>query len=187
MSAAPASGRLLVAAPSLHDANFSRTVVLLCRYSSEAGAFGLILNRAGKLPLRKALPDLSKGREERLWRGGPVETETLWMLHRLQALEQVSEPVMDGLWFAGGAAFTKRLVEAAGPDVDGDVYRCYAGFAGWGTGQLEAEIREGSWAVVACGSQAPFGTDDDLWAEMSIRSLLPGGTNANFIDLARLN
>ena len=187
MAISPACGRLLVATRELIDPNFSRTVVLICRHSEEAGTFGLVLNRPTKMRLRKALPVLSEGRAERLWAGGPVESETLWMLHRLRALEQVSEQVMDGLWFAGGAEFTHRLVEAAGPDIDGDVYRCYAGFAGWGTAQLESEIADGSWVVVAAGPQAPFGTDHDLWAEMSIRALLPGGRDADFIERARMN
>lgn len=187
MAQIPSGGRLLVARRGLEDTNFARTVVLLCRYSAEGGAFGIVLNRPGPHALRKALPQLSPGRDERMWRGGPVEPTTVWMLHRLPALEQVSEQVMPGLWFAGGAEFTLRLVEAAGPDLSGSVYRCYAGFSGWGAGQLESELADGAWSIVSAGPQAPFGTDHDLWAEMSIRALLPGGTEADFMDRARRN
>src|SRR5918994_1289429 len=101
-------GALLVAAPSLLDPNFQRTVVLVTEHTDE-GAMGLVLNRPTETTVEEAAPELSPltGPAERVHQGGPVQpgTETL----------------------RG---------------------RVYAGYAGWGPGQLESELEEEGWIVV---------------------------------------
>ncbi len=183
----PAAGRLLVATPTLQDPNFSRTVVLIGRHHVEAGSFGIVLNRPLKVNLTEVLNGLPTERAEKLWLGGPVQPEELQVLHRIEALASLSTEVAEGLWLGQGAAFAARVLFSVGEDPEGRHYRCFAGYAGWGTGQLQAEISERSWVVVPCGPEAPFGSDTDLWAEMSLRAVLPGGRDPQFINKARQN
>jgi putative transcriptional regulator len=151
----PRPGRLLVAGPRLIDPNFWRTVVLLCA-TGDDGALGLILNRPSDVAVGDHLP----GWVERLtapevvFVGGPVEPDVAVGLGR----RIVDEPhgwseVEEGV---GMVDLTGRPGEAAG---DLDRLRVFAGYAGWGPGQLETEMAAGDWVL------APGGAEDAFTAE----------------------
>ncbi|HYE77643.1 MAG TPA: YqgE/AlgH family protein, partial [bacterium] len=80
-------GTLLLAKPFLGDPNFERTVVLLCRYEPDEGAFGLVLNRTTNLTLPDVLP-FYEGPALPLGVGGPVQHNTLHYIHRLPDLPE---------------------------------------------------------------------------------------------------
>jgi len=183
----PSAGRLLVATPALGDPNFSRTVVLLVQHQADVGSLGIVLNRPLKVKLSDVLHGLPEERQEKLWLGGPVQPEELQVLHRMEALAALSTAVEEGVWIGQGTEFVARLLVSVGADPQGRHYRCFAGYAGWGSGQLQAEIKDHAWVVVPCGPEAAFGSDHDLWAEMSLRAVLPGGRDAAFIAKARQN
>src|SRR5574337_721411 len=97
-SLAPA---LLLSMPQLVDPNFNRTVVLLCRHSSD-GAFGLVVNRAvtasGGLVVNLD-PPVTADRDLEVWIGGPVEPQRIWVLvgHDAEAAEGLGMRIADGL------------------------------------------------------------------------------------------
>jgi putative transcriptional regulator len=161
------AGRLLLAEPMLGDPNFDRTVVLMIEHNLD-GALGLVLNRPTDLPVGDALP---------LWRhlatdpavlhvGGPVEERSGWCLARLA----------DGFDRAG-------FVPVLGPvglldlELDPDelvaeltAARLYAGYSGWGPGQLEDELAEDAWIVVDADPDDPFQPDGQhLWQRILTR------------------
>lgn len=148
-------GKLLVAAPSLVDPNFARSVVLICEHN-EDGALGLVLNRRTELRVGAAVPELGGliDPDERLWAGGPVQQSSIVVLAELEepgdAL-MVSEDV--GLVLDG--ADMAELEESAGR------VRAFLGYAGWGGGQLEAELGTEDWIV------APGEPDDAFTAQPS--------------------
>src|SRR6187431_504678 len=85
-------GSLLVAAPTLLDPNFRRTVVLLAEHSDE-GAMGLVLNRPTDTPVTDALPDLAQlaGEEQVVYLGGPVALESVLAVAELDDPADASE------------------------------------------------------------------------------------------------
>jgi putative transcriptional regulator len=153
------AGSFLVAQPSLIDPNFRQTVVLILAHSDE-GAFGLIVNRPVPKP---ALPFP-------VFHGGPCPAPGLFMLHgHRDWLDDSPEPEEDGAQrevapgiFLGDASCLKRAQQAA--DSDSLHFRAFQGYAGWGPGQLEAEMHGGAWLTTPADSDALFATPADaLW------------------------
>lgn len=179
-SLAPA---LLVSMPQLTDPNFTRTVVLLCKHSEEGGAFGLVLNRplvttgrfvvqidsaqesgAGERDLMTAEHDLQ------VWVGGPVEQERSWMLVASDAVahdESLGVRIADGLYLSTSPALLQRLLAPSPPSRA----RLVMGYAGWGPGQLEAELHESAWLLSDIDANLIFGTPADHMWEAAIRRM----------------
>ncbi len=142
----PAPGRLLVATPALVDSNFRRTVVLLLDHDSD-GTIGVVLNRPSSVAVGSVLPDwsVSVDAPEVLFEGGPVSTDAAL------AVALVPETGPDPIGFRrlfgrSGIIDLDTPPEVLAPAVTR--LRVFAGYAGWGSGQLAAEIAEGSWYVV---------------------------------------
>ena len=159
------TGQLLVAAPTLEDPNFRRSVVLLLDHG-DGGALGIVVNRPLELEVSAVLPAWQPYATApgRLFRGGPVQLDS--------ALGLVAVPG-DGVEPPG----VRRLIGALGlvdldaepEEVAGGVagLRIFAGYAGWSGGQLEGEIDEGSWYVVQAEARDPFSDNPEtLWAQV---------------------
>jgi putative transcriptional regulator len=166
--AALGAGRLLVATPRLADPNFERTVVLVLDHD-ENGSLGIVLNRPSPVPVADVLADWGDlaTQPDVLFHGGPVSTDSALAV---AAVPPGNEPENDPVGF-------RRLFDHTGiVDLDtptqllGDVIlrlRVFAGYAGWGDGQLLAEIEEGSWYVVPLEQGDLFGADPEgLWSRV---------------------
>jgi putative transcriptional regulator len=152
-------GQLLLASPGLFDPNFRRAVVLVTEHNEE-GAAGLVLNRPSETAVAEAVPDLLPlvEDEDRVYVGGPVQESAVLVLAEFDDPDEAAVLVVDDVGFVPGdgdfgllAASTRRA-------------RVFAGYAGWGPGQLEAELEESSW-IVEAGTGTGFfpEPDDDLW------------------------
>jgi putative transcriptional regulator len=180
MASALAPG-FLIAAPHLMDPNFRQTVVLLLQEGDE-GAMGLVVNRESPLLLRELCRDQNieyRGRSgKRVRSGGPVQPEQGILLYGPEHEGLDGHAVTDGLHVSASTEALERLC-----DLSDGRFECYAGYAGWGPGQLEREIREGSWILAPAD---PFLVLDAACAEMWTRALeglgidpallVPGGT-----------
>lgn len=147
-----ADGIFLIAAPSLLDPNFRRTVVLLCEYHKQ-GAMGLIVNRPSRTKLSEVLPDLNGQAvgESLVHIGGPVSRQAILILHRLGDIPGARD-VVDGVRLGGEPeALTRALHQG---DWRAEDLRLYAGYAGWGAGQLDQEMVQGGW--ITCTAQARY-------------------------------
>ena len=165
-------GRLLVATPNLGDPNFERTVVLILEHG-EDGALGVVLNRPSDLHLAEPLPDWARAAAHPpvVFIGGPVAPSAAVCLARLGV--------------DGGARGWQPLLGPTGPlsgmprpvgtlDLDSDPdeaiprleeIRVFAGYAGWGPGQLEGEIAAGGWFVVDADAADPLSpAPEELWS-----------------------
>lgn len=161
-------GVLLVASPSLNDPNFHHTVLLLVKHGSE-GTLGLVLNRSTNVLLSQVLPHLTalNGTDHRLSVGGPVEPTRLLLLFRLKEAPADARPVIDGLYVGGTPALLERVLTQAKPT---EAFRAFAGYAGWAPGQLEVEMRQGSWGVLPLEGIDIFSKDQDsLWSDSVAR------------------
>lgn len=157
-------GVLLIASPGLLDPNFRRTVVLICEHTPQ-GSLGLVLNRVTPHTLAEACAGVAeaKDRTDRIHAGGPVQPDHLLVLHREKAMG--GQRILDGVHLVGDAETLKKLLEAP-PNPDGVSFRCYAGYAGWGEGQLASEIAEGAWVTVDGDAHLVFDVPvRDLWSE----------------------
>ena len=162
MNTGLAKGSLLVAAPALSDPNFSRSVVLLCDYGPE-GAMGLIVNRPLPLPLSEILPEEFRipAGKPRVFQGGPVHPDHLLFLHGIAGPGLDAHPVCPSIWLGGDPEVLKRALAAAKGPLP---LRAFLGYAGWGAGQLEAEIAEGAWALRPGTAREVFAAETDgLW------------------------
>jgi putative transcriptional regulator len=162
------TGQLLIASPTLEDA-FRRSVVLIVEHNPE-GAFGLVLNRPSDSTVGEASPELAEliGSEHVLHIGGPVQPSAV------TAIGEHAEP---------GEA-SKLIVGQVGMvDLDAPPelqrLRVFAGYAGWGAGQLEAELEAEAWMTDPAHPDDPF-EDGDLWASVLKRK------GAEFALLARM-
>lgn len=154
-------GQLLVSAGSLFDPNFRHTVVLVGQHSAE-GALGVVLNRPSELTVAEAFPPLASivPDGELLFVGGPVRPQSAVLLAELSHPETADLLVFGSIGFLVG-----EVSDAAKADIQRA--RVFAGYAGWGKGQLEAEMAEGSWIVDPARPEDVFGDHpDSLWSRV---------------------
>ncbi len=161
----PAVGRYLVAQEDLLDPNFHETVVWLVKYDSE-GAMGLVVNRPTKVTVSKLFEDMigSLKRAEPVFVGGPVaRTGVLALLRSAERLEK-SEHVVDDVYMITDV---KELETAIASDASAAEFRVFAGYSGWGAGQLDRELMIDSWHVFEAGPGIAFDPEPGaLWDRM---------------------
>jgi putative transcriptional regulator len=154
-------GQLLIASPSLLDPNFRRTVVLVTEHNDE-GAAGLVLNRPGPAPVSELVPQLEPLVDdgEQVWLGGPVQQNAVLVLGEFLDPDDAAVPLFDSLGFPSlsepediAPATTRR--------------RVFAGYAGWGAGQLEAEVAEEDWILEPAQPDDAFTEEpEELWRDV---------------------
>jgi putative transcriptional regulator len=154
-------GSLLIAAPGLVDPNFWRTVVLVGEHSEE-GALGVVLNRTSETPVDEAVPELAQLAEEMgdVHVGGPVQPSAVVVL------ADFAEPPDPEVLVVESVGFLPAEVD---PDSLGPLRRArvYVGYAGWGPGQLDSELEEGSWIVEPAVADDVFTSEpEDLWSSV---------------------
>jgi putative transcriptional regulator len=156
----PQAGRLLIAEPFLGDTNFSRSVVLICE-SSETGSVGFILNHPTDLTIGDLLPELYTPSSIKIYQGGPVQVDTLHILHRLPDVLGGVE-IYPGVYWGGSYEALQDLLHST--DLNPDDLRCFIGYSGWSPGQLEREMSEGSWMVSDADTHLLFDTSPkEVW------------------------
>jgi putative transcriptional regulator len=159
-------GQLLLASPALMDPNFRRAVILVSVHSEE-GAMGVVLNRPSEVTVSEAVPQLEQTVAERepVYVGGPMQPSSIVFL------AEFLDPTLAGLLVLGRIGFPapdagiEELTEATARR------RVFAGYAGWGEGQLDAELDQGDW--IAHNSAVPDDVfceaPEDLWSSVLTR------------------
>ncbi len=136
------TGSLLVAHPSLIDPNFRRTILFLSHHSAGDGAIGLVLNRPLQKTFGEAASDKSPGQLEEvgLYYGGPVSLDHV----TIASLQWRTNPA--------AVAFQSFMGSVESIQISSEWkagLRAFVGYAGWTRGQLESEIAQRSWIVIA--------------------------------------
>lgn len=141
----PKKGSLLISAPFLRDYFFARSVVLTLHHNDE-GSMGIALNKKfnNLRTLNGLMPELGNLPPIPLYKGGPIDTDTLFYLHNLDFLKD-SLPMGNGLYLNGNFEDMKRYLLNGGP-VSGHI-KFFMGYAGWQKGQLMQEIENNTWIV----------------------------------------
>ena len=161
----PTTGRFLIANESIKDPRFSKTVILMVDYEPK-GALGIIVNRPLSVTLHRAFPETEWSTDSpgHMWYGGPVTPDRAAVLLRTNDELKYSQTVLTGLKFsAHNDAFAM-----ANKMSDASHFRIYAGYAGWGPGQLDNEMKRGDWRVVPATIDAVFTPEPTkLWRQLS--------------------
>jgi putative transcriptional regulator len=154
-------GQLLIASPALFDPNFRRTVVLVTEHNDE-GAAGLVLNRPSPNPVAELVPLLEPLVDDgdQVWVGGPVQPNAVLVLGEFIDADDAAVPLFGSLGFPS----------LDDPDEVVPVTtrrRVFAGYAGWGSGQLEDELERDDWIIEpALPDDAFTEAPDELWADV---------------------
>jgi len=178
-------GRLLVAATTLGDPNFNRTVVLVCNHDDD-GALGVILNRVTEAAVADFLPAWAEyvSLPDRVFVGGPVQRETA------VAVADLPLPPDGDAWvpIVGTVGLVDLTLDPAALPARPAGLRVFSGYAGWSSGQLEMEIEDGDWFVVPAVTGDPFTVEHAvLWRSVLRRQSLPLRLYADFPPDPRLN
>lgn len=153
-------GKLLVASPALLDPNFSRTVVLIAEHGDE-GAMGVVLNRPADIEVEEAAPQLSDLVEPgaHVHAGGPVQPAAVVIVAEFDDPVAAATLLVDTVGFVSADADFDALREEVSR------VRVFAGLAGWGPGQLEAELERDDWIVEPATPDDVFAADPaGLWS-----------------------
>jgi putative transcriptional regulator len=181
----PPTGSLLIASATLVDPNFARCLLLVLDADAD-GSLGVILNQPSETPVSAVLGPWQALASEPgvLFRGGPVEGNAALALGSLRGALQPPgwRPLRGRLGLVDLDVDPDACVDALAG------VRVYAGYAGWGAGQLDAEIAEGSWHVVDSADADLFtSAPDRLWRDvlrrqptpLSLLTTLPVDANLN--------
>ena len=154
--------QLLVASPQLIDPNFARTVILITEHNEE-GAMGVVLNRPATMTVNEAAPELEQlvASGDDVFVGGPVQPSAVIVLAEWDDPEAVAVPVFAGIGFVGADSDPDELARMVARA------RIFAGFAGWGAGQLETELERDDWILEPALPEDVF-TDapEQLWSDV---------------------
>lgn len=165
MSTASLTGKLLVATPQVEGEVFRRSVILLLHHDT-GGAQGVVLNKPMQAQVDAVLPGWGEvtTTPHTLFEGGPVSTDSAIGIVTVPG--DTADPMGIRKLFGGiGVVDLDAPPVLVAPEVAG--LRIFAGYAGWGDGQLENEIRRGDWYVLDAEPRDPFTAEPEgLWAQV---------------------
>jgi putative transcriptional regulator len=158
----PGPGILLIADPFLKDPNFMRTVVFLCEHQDE-GSFGFVLNRNYDYTLDELVNGL-EGLKLPVFYGGPVQMDTIHFLHQYPEKIPGGYEISEGVFWGGDFDVAIQMIRNG--EVNQQRIRFYIGYSGWGTGQLNDELKEKSWLTVKANRKIIFHKEtEEIWKE----------------------
>lgn len=166
------TGQLLIAMPSMSDERFARTVIYMCAHSPE-GAMGLVLNQVleslsfGDLLEQLEIEDVDAEQMIPVHFGGPVESGRGFVLHTSDYSQEATLDVGDDMALTATMDILKAIAKGNGPRRS----LLALGYAGWGPGQLESEIRANGWLQVPADDDLVFDNDFSKKWERAIAKL----------------
>ncbi|MCM1377206.1 MAG: YqgE/AlgH family protein [Clostridium sp.] len=138
-------GCLLLASPLMKEPHFDRGVIALIDTNNERGCLGLTLNKPTTMRMENIFDGWQRLEGIPIYLGGPVDTQRLFMLHRLGDVIRGSMEIDKGLYIGNNIGDAFRYLELGGK-LEGEL-RFFLGYSGWVAGQLEQEIKNQAWAV----------------------------------------
>ena len=137
-------GLLLISSPTMEDPNFLDAVVYIAEYNDN-GALGFIINKQHDRPLNE-LSEFIHCPAFPLYRGGPVDTEHLFFIHRCNDLIPGGQQIADNIYLGGD--FNKVIELITNGEINSTHIKIFIGYCGWDAEELETEIREGYWKII---------------------------------------
>ena len=166
------TGQLLIAMPTMTDPRFQRTVIYICAHNAD-GAMGLVVNKLfGSITFNDLLEQLgmepsATGAGMPAHYGGPVESGRGFVLHSTDYVREGTLLVDDDVALTATIDILRAISENRGPRQT----LLLLGYAGWGAGQLDAEMQANGWLNVPCDDKLLFDRDLDTKWERAIAKL----------------
>jgi putative transcriptional regulator len=166
------AGQILIAMPQMSDERFTRSVVYLCAHNAD-GAMGIVVNRLfggitfPQLLEQMDIPPTPECDQIRIHFGGPVESGRGFVLHSDDYVQENTMVVAEGIALTATVDVLRAMAEGSGPAQS----LLALGYAGWGSGQLDSEIRENAWLNVPADPDLLFGHDLEHKYEQAIHKL----------------
>jgi putative transcriptional regulator len=166
------SGQLLIAMPGMADPRFHRTVIYLCAHNRD-GAMGLVVNKLfGNITFSDLLEQLeldapAKGADAPVYYGGPVESGRGFVLHSTDYVREGTLVVDEDVALSATLDILRAMAKGGGPQRS----ILLLGYAGWGPGQLDAEIQANGWLTAPCNEALLFDNNLESKWERSIATL----------------
>ena len=157
MQSTTLTNQFLIAMPGLADPNFHHTVTYICAHN-EDGAMGIIINRPSGLILDEVLEQMEikaenlKVGQTPIYQGGPVQADRGFVLHQPIQKWDYSIEICDEIGVATSRDILKAIASGEGPENS----FIALGYAGWGAGQLEQEIKDNAWLHAPVDSSIIF-------------------------------
>ncbi len=177
-NAAFLKNQFLVAMPGLEDENFVHTVSLLCEHN-DAGAIGLVINKPTELKLGEMMEQMGLEHTQLdddaiVYWGGPVQPERGFVIHGEPGGWESSLKLADDLYITTSRDILRAIGMGEGPQQ----YFVALGYAGWGAGQLEAEMLHNSWL------NTPI--SDEVLFQLPLRDRWQAATRLLGVDVTQL-
>ncbi len=166
------TGQLLIAMPNMADPRFARTVIYMCAHSAE-GAMGLVINKPmPSISFRELLEqlDIPSGEAVAMLRvhlGGPVESGRGFVLHTADFVREGTMVVDGRVALTATIDILRAIAAGEGPQQ----HLLALGYAGWGPGQLDAEIQANGWLHAPADETILFDADLSTKWERAIAKL----------------
>jgi putative transcriptional regulator len=160
-----ANSIFLVARRGMPDPNFRETVVLVTQ-PQRGGPFGVIINRPLDQRLSQVFSEVEslKDRKDPLYFGGPVKPDGLVFLVHAKTSPPRGMSVLKDVYFTGDTEAIEKLLRRKNPT---DGLKVFAGYSGWGPGQLQHEIGRGDWHVMPASAEMIFEKDASrIWPQL---------------------
>jgi len=151
------------------DPNFRETVVLVTQ-PRRGGPFGVIINRPLEQRLSEVFGEFEtlKDRKDVLYFGGPVRPDGLVFLVRVKTRPPRGMTVLEDVYFTGDTDLIEELLRRKDPT---EGLKVFAGYSGWGPGQLQNEIQRGDWHILPANAATVFEKDASrIWPELIKRA-----------------
>jgi len=172
--------QVLIAMPGMVDSNFAKSVTLLCQHN-DAGAIGITINRLSDYSLGEIFSQLHLECEDEsicsrpVLEGGPVAPDRGFVLHTPQEGYESSMAVGPEIMVTTSRDVLAAIADGGGPEK----FIIALGYAGWGGGQLEGELRENAWLSVMA--------DSDIVFDMPVPNRFDGALGRLGIQVDRLH
>lgn len=159
-------GSALIAEPFMFDSTFGRSVICICEHNDIDGTVGFVINKQTPYKINHLVEEI-KDFDAPTFFGGPVANGTLHYLHNVGDLLDDSLEVVPGIFWGGD--FEKLIFLINSKLIKPNNIRFYLGYSGWDSGQLNGEIKSGSWIIDQIDSNYIFKSNTDkLWSQILV-------------------
>ena len=163
----------LLAMPGLADPNFREALIYICEHSRDGGAMGFTINQPSDVPMCRIFEEFDLDYAEELGArpllaGGPVQPDRGFVIHRPgECTWTTTMAVSDEICITASRDIIVDIARSRGPSAS----HISLGYAGWGPGQLEAEIANNSWLVMEADPAIIFETPFAMMARATAAKL----------------
>lgn len=159
---------ILVSSPSIKDSQFAESVVLVVEHT-DYGAYGFVVNSQSELPIENVLENDVESFELThipVWNAGPVDSDIGYILHNQKPIQNDNR-ISEGVYLSSSQSSLFDFLENIDKELDCFYpYRLFIGYSGWGEGQLDKEINEGTWYQLPVDKELLFNTHhNQMWRE----------------------